>query len=124
MLPVPDPLEKTIRRGMASEETRPYVTSPREGQVEDSPGASPPYLAWAGLSRSVDLSPEDVEAMDIALALVPELRLAALAIVRAREMEVTYPITSGLRSSGCSATMLALRPAVITSTPGRFVVSS
>jgi hypothetical protein len=32
--------------------------------------------------------------MDLALSLVPELRLAALAVVRARQLGLKYPITS------------------------------
>ncbi len=58
-------------------------------------GKSPPsYLAWAGHCNTIELSADDFEAMDIALSIVPELRLAALAIARARQLSLTYPITS------------------------------
>ncbi|MFF7312032.1 hypothetical protein [Streptomyces sp. NPDC008137] len=42
----------------------------------------------------IPLTPEDFEAMDTALALVPELRLAALAVSRARCLGFRYPIRS------------------------------
>jgi hypothetical protein len=62
--------------------------------MTESSSTGPAYLAWAGLSKSIDLSADDVEAMDMALALVPELRLAALAVARARQRNVEYPISS------------------------------
>lgn len=54
----------------------------------------PPHLAWTGGNRAVDLTPDDFEAMDVALSLIPELRLVALAIRRARRTGLTYPLTS------------------------------
>jgi hypothetical protein len=62
--------------------------------VDESSSADSHHLAWAGLSQSVELSTDDAEAMDVALALLPELRLAALAVARARRMALDYPITS------------------------------
>ncbi|MFC8202237.1 hypothetical protein ACFUTV_43700 [Streptomyces sp. NPDC057298] len=60
-------------------------------QAEEPNRAASP---WAGLCREIPLIPEDFEAMDTALALVPELRLAALAIARARRLRLGYPIRS------------------------------
>jgi hypothetical protein len=58
-------------------------------------GKPPPaHLAWAGHCSSVELSADDVEAMDIALSLMPELRLAALAVARSRRLSLKYPIRS------------------------------
>lgn len=51
-------------------------------------------MPWAGHTNTIELTVSDAEAMDIALALVPELRLAALAISRARKLGVRYPIES------------------------------
>lgn len=63
--------------------------------MQEPDDTGPPHLKWAGASRSVKLSvDDDAEAMDIALALVPELRLAALAVVRARALRVEFPIVS------------------------------
>jgi len=62
--------------------------------MEESGYSGPAHLAWAGLGRTVRLSSGDLEAMDIALALVPEARLAALAVARARELKLEFPIAS------------------------------
>jgi hypothetical protein len=51
-------------------------------------------LTWTGGTKGVDLTPDDFEAMNVALSLVPELRLVALAIVRARRAGVAYPLSS------------------------------
>jgi hypothetical protein len=56
--------------------------------------AVPDYLAWSGVGQTVELSSDDWRAMDVALALVPEARIAALAVSRAESMSIEYPITS------------------------------
>lgn len=52
----------------------------------------PSHLAWAGGDKNVPLGREDFEAMDIALSVVPELRVAALAVQRARQTGTAFPI--------------------------------
>lgn len=52
------------------------------GRVERKGRESLP--AWAGFSQEIVLCDDDVQAIDIALSLVAELRLAALAVARSR----------------------------------------
>jgi len=54
---------------------------------------NPLHLARAGGPKGIDLTPNDFEAMDLALALVPELRISALAVRLARQSGSEYPIT-------------------------------
>lgn len=59
--------------------------------MKESP---PARLAWAGISKSIELSPADFEVMDIALSLMPELRFAAMLMARSRQLDLKYPISS------------------------------
>lgn len=49
------------------------------------------YLAWAGGARGVEFSADDIEVMDIALALAPDLRAVAAALRHARLHRIEYP---------------------------------
>lgn len=47
---------------------------------------------WRGASADIQLGHEDAEVMEVALSLVPEVRLCALALKWARAAKVHYPI--------------------------------
>jgi len=56
------------------------------------PNEGPEYLQRMGGPRGVIFTTNDLEAMDIALSLVPEARVAALAVMLARGARSDYPI--------------------------------
>jgi hypothetical protein len=69
-------------------------------------------LKWAGQARSIPMPREEADILDMALSLVPELKVAALAVSRARQAGIEYPIANtepirglvgkGLRAGGHS----------------------
>jgi hypothetical protein len=52
-----------------------------------------PSAAWQGASADIVFEPADFDVLDITLSLMPELRICALAVKRARAANVKYPIT-------------------------------
>jgi hypothetical protein len=60
----------------------------------NSESSGPHYLTWTGGTKAIDLNPDDFQPMDVALSLAPELRLVALAVVRARRAGIAYPLSS------------------------------
>lgn len=48
--------------------------------------------AWPGIAASVPLNDSDEEVMEAALSLVPELRIVAFYLKRARELSLQYPL--------------------------------
>jgi hypothetical protein len=48
---------------------------------------------WRGHSADIDFEPKDFEVLDLALNVDPELRLSALAVKRARQAGLKYPVT-------------------------------
>jgi len=47
---------------------------------------------WQGASAEIAFEPADFDVLDIALSLIPELRIAALVVKRARQAKINYPI--------------------------------
>ena len=58
-----------------------------------NPIEGPAYLQRMGGPKGITFTTNDFEAMDIALSLVPEARVAALAVMLAREAGSNFPIT-------------------------------
>ncbi|KZB85661.1 hypothetical protein [Amycolatopsis regifaucium] len=56
------------------------------------PGSAAPD-SWKGPGDRITFEPQDFEALDIALHVVPDLRICALAVKLARAEKVRYPIT-------------------------------
>ena len=52
----------------------------------------PAYLRGMGGPKGVSFTTDDFEAMDIALSLVPEARIAALAVILARKAGSSFPV--------------------------------
>lgn len=50
--------------------------------------------AWSGIAASVTLDDGDGEVMEAALSLVPELRIVAFYLKRARALSLRYPLES------------------------------
>lgn len=50
---------------------------------------------WRGHSADVEFDDSDFEVVDLALNLIPELRICALAVKRARSAGVRYPGLEG-----------------------------
>jgi hypothetical protein len=49
---------------------------------------------WSGVCSDITFERDDFEVLDLALQLIPELRLCALALKRARAAKLQYPIES------------------------------
>lgn len=47
---------------------------------------------WLGLTREIEFTADDFEVLDLALSLLPDLRVCAYAIKRARSAGIKYPI--------------------------------
>lgn len=49
-------------------------------------------VRWKGASAQIPFEPEDFDVLDIVLNLIPELRICAVAVKRARASQIEYPI--------------------------------
>lgn len=50
--------------------------------------------AWRAVCEPIRFGPEDVEVLDLALSVVPDLRICALALKQARARRMAYPVKS------------------------------
>lgn len=62
--------------------------------VRTQKGKKADHLQWSGTAEGLQFDVDDFVAMDVALALVPELRIAAAAVARARKEKKPFPIDS------------------------------
>jgi hypothetical protein len=49
---------------------------------------------WKSLGEGIRFTAKDFDVLDLALSLIPDLRICALAVKQARKMKVEYPIES------------------------------
>ena len=50
-------------------------------------------LAWHGVGASIRFAPEDFEVLDLTLGQIPDLRVCAHILKKARQIELKYPVT-------------------------------
>ncbi|RQP21490.1 hypothetical protein [Piscinibacter terrae] len=50
--------------------------------------------AWHGAGSSLKFEPSDFDVIDLVLGLIPELRICATALKRARAAQLAYPVNS------------------------------
>lgn len=49
---------------------------------------------WRGVCEPIAFKPEDFEILDLALCVIPDLRICALALKQARRTRLAYPVKS------------------------------